>query len=164
MLWREMKSEAYDYSNYRYEISSTDSKSIRKNHEQNLTGTRQKVTKRRKEVYSMHTQGYCNKRIAEHLGVSLSTVEKDIHAKRNEYYDFINEYQSKVETFVFFEVKMSMDKVISEMFQIAEKAPPGKKSKILFDIFKMQTKIFKFYKDIKYMKKYEQRLRKRHSF
>ena len=158
-----MKPENYNiYGNY--EESFLHEEKYRKDHEQKLTGSREKITKRRRMTYSLHTQGCSNKRITEHLGVSLSTVEKDIHAKRNEYYDFINEYQSKVQTFVFFEVKKNMDKVISEMFQIAEKAPLGKKSKILFDIFKMQTKIFKFYKDVEYMKKYEQRLRKRHSF
>ncbi|MGI0022983.1 MAG: hypothetical protein ACRD9Q_09000 [Nitrososphaeraceae archaeon] len=38
-----------------------------------------KICFRRRRVFQLRTMGYSNEGIANHLGYSLSTVEKDIH-------------------------------------------------------------------------------------
>lgn len=51
----------------------------RKNQEQKITGLKEKIEERRKKVYLLDLQGFSNQEIANQLGVSLSTVEKDLH-------------------------------------------------------------------------------------
>lgn len=41
---------------------------------------RDKICFRRRRVFLLRTLGYSNEEISHHLGYSLSTVEKDIHA------------------------------------------------------------------------------------
>lgn len=50
----------------------------RKNHAQNITVEKLNKIGRQKLVYTMDLQGYQNKEISDALGVSLSTVEKDL--------------------------------------------------------------------------------------
>jgi len=54
----------------------------RKNHEQKITGLKEKIEDRRKKVYQLDLQGYSNNQIAKMLEVSLSTIEKDLHFMR----------------------------------------------------------------------------------
>jgi len=65
----------------------------RNEHELKLTATQEKITvniekskdrleQRRKMIYVLDMQGYPQKEIAELLGASLSTVEKDLHLMR----------------------------------------------------------------------------------
>lgn len=54
----------------------------RKNHEQNFTGTKERIEERRKKVYALDLQGFSNNEIAQELGVSPSTVEKDLKNMR----------------------------------------------------------------------------------
>ena len=51
----------------------------RKNHEDKFTGTKDGIEKRRNRVYLLGLQGYSNNEIAKSLGVSLSTIEKDLY-------------------------------------------------------------------------------------
>jgi len=51
----------------------------RKNHEAKFTGTKDGIEKRRNKVYLLSLQGYSNNQIAKSLGVSLSTIEKDLN-------------------------------------------------------------------------------------
>ncbi|MEX0640883.1 MAG: ECF-type sigma factor [Nitrosopumilaceae archaeon] len=51
----------------------------RKNDEQNFTGTKSAIEKRRHKVYLLNLQGFSNTEIAKEINVSLSTVEKDLH-------------------------------------------------------------------------------------
>jgi len=51
----------------------------RKTHEQEFTVEKIDRLERQKQVYSYRLQGYKNQEIADKLGASLSTVEKDIH-------------------------------------------------------------------------------------
>jgi len=48
-------------------------------HEQKITGLKEKIEDRRRKVYYLDLQGYCNQEIANQISVSLSTVEKDLH-------------------------------------------------------------------------------------
>lgn len=51
----------------------------RKNDEENFTGTKSAIEKRRQRVYILNLQGFSNSEIAKEINVSLSTVEKDLH-------------------------------------------------------------------------------------
>ena len=51
----------------------------RKNQEQKLTGLKEGIEERRRQVYLLDLQGFSNLEIATTLQVSLSTVEKDLH-------------------------------------------------------------------------------------
>lgn len=51
----------------------------RKNYEQNFTGTKSAIEKRRQSVYMLNLQGFTNEEIAKKINVSLSTIEKDLH-------------------------------------------------------------------------------------
>ena len=51
-------------------------------HEQKITGLKDKIEERRYKVYRMDLQGFSNNEIADKLGTSLSTIEKDLHYMR----------------------------------------------------------------------------------
>ncbi len=51
----------------------------RKNYEDEITGSKESIEKRRNRVYLLGLQGYSNNQIANSLRVSLSTIEKDLH-------------------------------------------------------------------------------------
>jgi len=54
----------------------------RKEQEQKVTVLTDKIDERRYKVYLLNLQGFSNKEIAENLGTSLSTIEKDLHHMR----------------------------------------------------------------------------------
>ena len=62
--------------------SNTENSENRKNHEQNFTGKKRMIEKRKEQVFLLNSQGYSNQEIAEKLGVSLSTIEKDVHESK----------------------------------------------------------------------------------
>lgn len=47
--------------------------------EQNFTGIKSAIEKRRYKVYLLNLQGFSNNEIAKEINVSLSTIEKDLH-------------------------------------------------------------------------------------
>ena len=55
----------------------------RKDQEEKIT-VQKKIENRRQNVYRLNLKGFQNKEIAEKLGVSLSTVEKDLHFIHND--------------------------------------------------------------------------------
>jgi len=55
-----------------------DSYENRKNQEQNFTGTKQNIRRRRELVFSLDTQGYSISEIVDKIPVSESTIEKDL--------------------------------------------------------------------------------------
>lgn len=55
----------------------------RKIDEQKITAAKEKIEKRRHQVYLLHLQNFTNQQIAEKLDVSLSTIEKDLHEIKN---------------------------------------------------------------------------------
>jgi len=56
----------------------------RKKHDQNFT-VKEKIENRQNQVYIMDLQGVSNEEISEKFGMSLSTVEKDLHEMRKNY-------------------------------------------------------------------------------
>ena len=54
----------------------------RNEQEQKITGLKDKIDERRYQVYLMDLQGFNNNEIADKLGASLSTIEKDLHHMR----------------------------------------------------------------------------------
>jgi len=57
-------------------------KKNRKEQEQKITGLKDKIDERRYQVYLMDLQGFSNNEIADKLGASQSTIEKDLHHMR----------------------------------------------------------------------------------
>jgi len=51
----------------------------RNNQEQKITGLKEKIEERRKKIYFLDLQGFSNQEIANQIGISLSTIEKDLH-------------------------------------------------------------------------------------
>ena len=47
--------------------------------EQNVTGIKSAIEKRRHKVYLLNLQGFSHNEIAKEINVSLSTIEKDLH-------------------------------------------------------------------------------------
>jgi len=54
----------------------------RNEQEQKITGLKDMIDERRYQVYLMDLQGFNNNEIADKLGASLSTIEKDLHHMR----------------------------------------------------------------------------------
>lgn len=61
---------------------SDKTKENRKNQEPKITVEKMSVLERQKRTYLFDLQGFSNKEISKKLGVSLSTVEKDLHQIR----------------------------------------------------------------------------------
>lgn len=61
---------------------SDKTKENRKNQEAKITVEKMSVLERQKRTYLFDLQGFSNKEISKKLGVSLSTVEKDLHQIR----------------------------------------------------------------------------------
>ncbi|MGB6463233.1 MAG: ECF-type sigma factor [Nitrosotalea sp.] len=53
--------------------------------------TEEKISYRRKRVNQLRLRGYINQQIAEKIGCNISTVEKDLHAIRNNARKWFNE-------------------------------------------------------------------------
>jgi len=51
----------------------------RKNQEQKVTGLKERIEERRRQVYLLDLQGLSNIEISKRLQASLSTIEKDLH-------------------------------------------------------------------------------------
>jgi len=67
----------------------------RNKHAQKFTDSKENIDQRRKKVYSLHLVSYTNKEIADNLQVSLSTVEKDLHAVNGSIRDWFGDIGSK---------------------------------------------------------------------
>ena len=64
-----------------------DNNENRKNPEQNFTGKKENIRRRRRIVYNLHQKSYSISEIAIELGLSESTVEKDLFKLRQ--YSFL---------------------------------------------------------------------------
>ena len=64
-----------------------DNNENRKNPEQNFTGKKENIRRRRRTVYNLHQKSYSISEIASELGLSESTVEKDLFKLRQ--YSFL---------------------------------------------------------------------------
>lgn len=76
------------------QIESTeneDAQKNRKNQEQKLTGLKESIEERRRQVYLLDLQGFSNSEIATTLQVSLSTIEKDLHFMKYYFSKWYNE-------------------------------------------------------------------------
>lgn len=51
----------------------------RKNQEQKITGLKERIEERKRQVYLLDLQGFSNIEISKKMQVSLSTIEKDLH-------------------------------------------------------------------------------------
>ena len=63
--------------------------------EEKTKSIKEKIKSRQHEVHLLHLQGFSNKEIADKLGVSLSTVEKDLHEVREQIKSWIEDYRSE---------------------------------------------------------------------
>ena len=107
----------------------------RKIQEQKLTDSSKDVDDRRKKVHSLDLQGYTNKEIAEKMGTSESTVEKDLHQTRNCVRNWFSELGNVDRYQAFVDAVLQVDQVLKELWQMARnEKDAAKKSRILNNI------------------------------
>ena len=66
-----------------------------KTEEEKAKSTKEKIKSRQHEVHVLHLRSFNNKEIAEKLGVSLSTVEKDLHEIRHDIKCWLDDFRSE---------------------------------------------------------------------
>ena len=59
-----------------------------------ITVEQEKIEYRRARVYILKNQGYTNQVIADKIGISLSTIEKDLKEIRKGWKNFIEEHST----------------------------------------------------------------------
>ena len=91
----------------------------RKNQEQEFTGSKKLLASRKKLAYSLDLQGKTNKEIAELLGVSLSTVEKDLHHCREHARDWFSEIGSTDRYLAFVDATLNLDEIQKDLWRLA---------------------------------------------
>jgi len=119
----------------------------RKNQAQEFTGSKKLLAARRKLVYSLNLQGKTNKEIAELLGVSLSTIEKDLNHSREYVRDWFSEIGSTDRYLAFIDATLNLDEIQKELWRLATiEKDPMKKVKLLSKIADNSIKKAHMYK------------------
>lgn len=93
----------------------------RKTHAQNLTVEKLSKIERQKQIYTMNLQGFQNKEISEHLDVSLSTVEKDLHEIRTESKDWFKEVSKSGLSKSLIDAVLQIDIIQKELWKLYRK-------------------------------------------
>ena len=106
-----------------------------KKEEEESRSAKEKIRSRQHDVYVFHLKGLTNKEIAYKLGVSESTVEKDLHNRREEIKPWMDNFRS-YGVFCFFRDNYEgIDEVQKEMWRIYhETKDPKLQIKILDSI------------------------------
>lgn len=119
----------------------------RKNQEQEFTGSKKLLASRKKLAYSLDLQGKTNKEIAELLGVSLSTVEKDLHHCREHARDWFSEIGSTDRYLAFVDATLNLDAIQKDLWRLATlEKDPMKAVKLLSKIADNSIKKANMYK------------------
>jgi len=119
----------------------------RKNHEQKLTAAKKEASDRQKQVHSLDLQGFTNQQIADNLGVSLSTIEKDLHEVRENIRDWFSDIGNLDRYQAFVDAVIHLDSLQRELWKMArDSKDPIEKIKIYDTISKnaiKKTQLFK---------------------
>lgn len=85
--------------------------------EENAKSAKEKIKSRQHEVHVLHLQSFSNKEIAEKLGVSLSTVEKDLHEIREDIKSWFEDFRSKGVYYYFRNSYEQLEQIQKELWQ-----------------------------------------------
>ena len=100
----------------------------RKDSEQNFT-----VEDRQIEAYKMDIQGYKNKKIAEKLDVSISTIEKDLKKFKGEITSKLRNMDNRGLNRALYDAILQFDLVRDELWQIYSQEKDSLKKQKLLD-------------------------------
>jgi len=133
----------------------------RKNYEEKFTGSKQ-LEERRHKVYILDLQGISNNEIATKLGVSLSTIEKDLHYMK---YYCLKWSKDIIETGIkkpFVDSIMQIDLIQKELWSLyREEKNVTVKKKLLDSIVSNSIKQKELFKKAPYFGEYsEQKLQR----
>jgi len=112
--------------------------SNRKKYEQKITVKEKNISKqdeineRKKQSYALDVQGYSNKEIANKIGCSLSTIEKDLREARNNVRTWFAEIANYDRFQAFIDAVLHIDAVQKEAWkQYRDEEEPKEKRMIL---------------------------------
>lgn len=77
----------------------------------------EKIRARQKQVHILHLQGFTNQEIADKVGVSVSTVEKDLHEIKEQISSWLEEYRKSGKYLAFKESYEQFVQIQKELWQ-----------------------------------------------
>lgn len=78
---------------------------------------KEKIRSRQHDVHVLHLRGLSNKEISDKLGVSLSTVEKDLHEIRQQIKSWIEDFRSEGVYSSFRDSYVQLEQIQKELWQ-----------------------------------------------
>ena len=106
----------------------------RKDDEQKITA-KLSISERRKLVHTLDLQGFTNQEIADQVGVSLSSVEKDLHEARQSVRDWFSQLGSEERYLAFVDAILHIDAVQKQLWKMTrEEKDPNEKAKLFEQI------------------------------
>jgi len=93
------------------------------------------ISDRRKLVHTLDLQGYTNQEIADHVGVSLSSVEKDLSETRQSIREWFSQLGSEERYMAFVDAVLHIDSVQKQLWKMTrEEKDPKEKAKLFQQI------------------------------
>lgn len=122
-------------------------KENRKNQAQNITAKKLEPYQRQKIVHSLDIQGFSNKEIAQQVGVSVSTVEKDLNEMHRNIRGWFSDLGREERYLVFVDAVIQLDVVTKELWKLIRDTNDQKdKSKLFEQILNTVTKKTELFK------------------
>ena len=85
--------------------------------EENTRSIKEKIRSRQHEVNLLHLRGFSNKEVADKLGVSESTVEKDLHEIRQQIKSWVEDFRSEGKCYSFRNSFEQLEQIQRELWQ-----------------------------------------------
>ena len=93
------------------------------------------ISDRRKLVHTLDLQGYTNQEIADHVGVSLSSVEKDLSETRQSIREWFSQLGSEERYMAFVDAVLHIDSVQKQLWKMTrEEKDPKERAKLFQQI------------------------------
>ena len=105
----------------------------RKDDEQKIT-VKLSVSDRRKLVHTLDLHGYTNQEIAEQVGVSLSSVEKDLSETRQSIREWFSQLGSEERYMAFVDAILHIDAVQKQLWKMTREEKDPKEKAKLFEV------------------------------
>ena len=106
----------------------------RKNDEQKIT-VKLNISDRRKLVHTLDLQGFTNQEIAEEVGVSVSSVEKDLCETRQSIREWFSQLGSEERYMAFVDAVLHIDSVQKQLWKMTrEEKDPKERAKLFQQI------------------------------